>query len=110
MKDSKGDPDKQCILVPELCRMTGLTDKMLENRTLMKDLSDIVRLSPEGRLQQLSTFNKRLQNEKKVIEDFKSWGMKLSSQLVTVKGRQFPPETLLGGNNVKYSAGTHYIL
>jgi aubergine-like protein len=50
-------------LVPELCRMTGLTDDMRANFTLMRDLGEYTRINPPARLKRLESFNERLQRE-----------------------------------------------
>ncbi|EEB19250.1 protein piwi, putative [Pediculus humanus corporis] len=101
---TSSEEEKQCILVPELCRMTGLDNRMLENRNLMKDLSDITRIPPHTRMERLKNFNRRLQNEKQVAEDLGRWQMKLSLQLMTVIGRELPPEEIITGGG-KCTAG-----
>ena len=74
-------------LVPELCRLTGLTDGMRANFSLMRDLI----INPV-RLKRLENFNQRLQWEGNVQEDLKLWNMKLAQKLVEFQGRVLPQE------------------
>ena len=57
-------------LVPELCRMTGLTDEMRGNFNLMKALAEYTRVGPESRVERLNNFNRRLKNEQTVSDYF----------------------------------------
>lgn len=50
-------------LVPELCRLTGMTEEMRGNFSLMRDLSEHTRINPPVRLKRLENFNQRLQKE-----------------------------------------------
>jgi aubergine-like protein len=52
--------------VPELCRLTGLTEEMRSNYKLMSALAEHTRVGPNKRIEKLLAFGKRLRNEKKV--------------------------------------------
>lgn len=56
--DDKLDETLIC-LVPELCNMTGLTDEMRDNHSLMKDLCSHMKITPNQRY--LSLKNVRMQ-------------------------------------------------
>jgi PAZ domain. len=58
--------DSLIYLVPELCRMTGLTDSMRTNFPLMKDLAKYTRLGPSQRVERLQKFNRRLKTDSEV--------------------------------------------
>jgi aubergine-like protein len=58
--------DGVIYLVPELCRMTGLTDTMRTNFPLMQDLAKYTRLFPSQRVERLQKFNRRLKTDSKV--------------------------------------------
>jgi aubergine-like protein len=62
---SSGD-DSFIYLVPELCRMTGLTDSMRTNFALMQDLAKCTRLGPSQRMERLQKFNRRLKTDSEV--------------------------------------------
>lgn len=47
--------EKLIYLVPELCIATGLTDNMRQDFTLMKDLAQFMKITPNQRYQALKT-------------------------------------------------------
>lgn len=99
-----GMPEMIC-LIPELCRMTGLSDAQRANFNLMKAVAEKTRLGPSDRATKLKEFCKRLHNNE-ALEVLRQWDFKLSQQLVEFAGRQLPPETVYGGgDNNSYSAG-----
>ncbi|KAJ8934127.1 hypothetical protein NQ314_013586 [Rhamnusium bicolor] len=48
------------LLVPELCQLTGLTDRQRENFQLMRALADHTRVGPQQRMQKLMEFSQRM--------------------------------------------------
>jgi aubergine len=54
-----GAPD-HVYLVPELCRMTGLSDAMRSNLQLMKAVADQTRRTPAQKVNNLLAFAQRL--------------------------------------------------
>jgi aubergine-like protein len=58
----EGKPE-YVYLVPELCRLTGLTDEMRANFSLMRDLGEHTRINPPVRIKRLENFNQRLQKQ-----------------------------------------------
>ncbi|XP_037027554.1 protein aubergine-like isoform X2 [Bradysia coprophila] len=95
-----GEPD-QIYLVPELCRATGFTDEMRNNRRLMEDVAIHTRLSPGERIKKLMDFNKRLQSTKESVDNFEQWNFRLDTQLVQLNGRQLPMEPIFFANGQK---------
>ena len=87
-------------MVPELCRVTGLTDAMKNDFRMMRSLSDHTRINPDKRMQRLMDFNKRLQTSKESAQVLDEWNMKLDTNLVEFSGRQLPQEYMLFGNKV----------
>ncbi|KAJ0175571.1 hypothetical protein K1T71_008730 [Dendrolimus kikuchii] len=99
-----GKPD-MVYLVPELCRQTGLSDEMRANFKLMRTLDNHTKIGPDIRIQKLLAFNRRFTQKREVVEELATWSLKLSNDLVKIKGRQLPPEHIVQGNNAKYPAG-----
>ncbi|XP_068083901.1 piwi-like protein Siwi [Anabrus simplex] len=93
-------------LVPELCRMTGITDEMRANFHLMRNLAEHTRLSPKDRIAALNKFQKRLSDTEKVASELKQWNFALSKSLVSLKGRVLPNEFIKVGNDVSFHSGT----
>lgn len=92
-------------LVPELCRLTGLTDDMRTNFQLMRALAEHTRVFPKVRIEKLHKFNRRLKENEKVVQDLSSWNMRLSDSLVEFDGRVLNNEVIHFGNKYKVGAG-----
>lgn len=84
-------------LVPEICYMTGLSDEQRANFKLMKAVGDYTRQAPEPRLATLMKFSKRMQDSKKIMDDFKLYGLSLEKELETFQARSLAPEQILNG-------------
>lgn len=86
------------FLVPELCRATGLTDKMRANFQMMRAMADHTQMDPERRKKRLLEFTSRLHNtpeSTKVLADFNT---DIENQLIEFQGRALPQETIIFGN------------
>ncbi|XP_018333348.1 piwi-like protein Siwi [Agrilus planipennis] len=92
-------------LVPELCRMTGLTNTQRANFNLMRALADYTRVGPGPRIDKLLNFSRRLLSNEKIVEELRQWDMQLANNLVEFSGRVLPPEDILTARNGKYSGG-----
>jgi len=55
-----------CLLIPEFCQMTGLTDQMRANFTLMKELSKHLHTTPAVRTMAIQKFMDRLRSTQTV--------------------------------------------
>jgi aubergine len=66
-KEMRAGLPESVYLVPELCRLTGLTDDMRANFKLMSALATHTRVGPSERISKLLDFSKRLRGEQKVI-------------------------------------------
>lgn len=105
-RDRRAGLAEMVYLVPELCRSTGLTDEMRGNFQMMRELANHTRVNPQGRIDRLLAFNRRLQTEPQVVKEFKEWNLKLDNKLVTLPARIFNPETIgFGGQSGLVSAG-----
>ena len=62
-RERRAGKSEYVYLVPELCRLTWLTDEMRANFSLMRDLGEHTRINPPLRLKRLDNFNQRLQRE-----------------------------------------------
>lgn len=92
-------------LVPEWCRMTGLTDAQRQNFHLMRALAEHTRVVPRARIEKLLRFCRRLTTQENVVKELRQWDFKLAEKLIEFPGRILPVETIVGGNDKNYSAG-----
>jgi aubergine-like protein len=65
-RDARSEQDSLIYLVPELCSMTGLSEQMRKNFSLMRDLAECTRLVPSQRMERLQHFNRRLKTNSMV--------------------------------------------
>ena len=91
----RGGSPEEFFLVPELCRLTGITDQMRNNFHLMKAMSEHTRVDPRNRQERLRDFNQRLHASEESRRAFNEFGLDLDKSLVTVRGRQIPREVIL---------------
>lgn len=59
-RDIRGGRTEPALLVPELCRTTGLTDGMRANFNMMKGLSDYTKMGPVNRVKGLRDYSRRI--------------------------------------------------
>lgn len=95
------------FLVPELCRMTGLTPDMRSNFRLMKEMANHTRVPPKERMEKLLQFNQRLNSTPKAVQDLREWNMSIDKQLVEINARALDQEFIIQGTNgeIKYRSG-----
>ncbi|XP_058801648.1 piwi-like protein Siwi [Phymastichus coffea] len=98
MRDRRAGKDEIVFLIPELCRITGLTDNMIRQQRLTKALSQYTKLGPSARINKLMEFNRRLQTKPEVIQDFKEWNFNIDKTLVQFQGRLLPRERVQFSN------------
>ncbi|KAI9585330.1 hypothetical protein GQX74_001177 [Glossina fuscipes] len=105
LRSIRGGENEIIILIPELCRPTGLTDTMRSNMQLMRAMADHTRLEPRGRMDRLRTFNRRLQQTEGSVRILKDWNMTLDTKLVELSGRILDPQRIVFKDHNKLSAG-----
>ncbi|XP_077378669.1 piwi-like protein 1 [Festucalex cinctus] len=87
-------PSGPALLIPELCYLTGLTDKMRADYTIMKDLSMHTKLFPEQRVGRLLRFSATINRETAAQGELEKWGLQFDKQLLNLTGRVLPPERI----------------
>ncbi|KAK3581959.1 hypothetical protein CHS0354_023428 [Potamilus streckersoni] len=91
-KDIRGGQKNDIYLVPELCKMTGLTDKARANRSLMKDVSVFTRVVPDKRYEVLSGFVRKINSNQNVRTMMEDWRLRFSQNIMNLVGRILPEE------------------
>uniref|UniRef100_A0A1B0C901 Putative translation initiation factor 2c eif-2c n=1 Tax=Lutzomyia longipalpis TaxID=7200 RepID=A0A1B0C901_LUTLO len=97
-KDVRAGRPEVLNLVPELCRLTGLTEEMRTNFRLMRDLAQHTRVRPDMRVKRFLELNRRIQGEEKAREVMKKWEMNLDRHLVDLPARVLPMEVICFGD------------
>ncbi|XP_017770154.1 PREDICTED: protein aubergine isoform X2 [Nicrophorus vespilloides] len=92
-------------LVPELCRMTGLTERQRQNFTLMKNLANYTRVTPNERIRKTLQFSERIRNNANAMEEIKQWDFKLARNIIEFPARVLPAEKVIFNNHAYLSSG-----
>ncbi|BFZ03166.1 hypothetical protein BsWGS_06204 [Bradybaena similaris] len=93
---TKPDPEFLC-LIPELCYMTGLTEDIRRNFTVMKDLAIHTRVTPAQRQYAMKKFINNVNSTPEARAELAMWGLHLDSTTVSIAGRQLPQELIRMG-------------
>ncbi|XP_033215662.1 piwi-like protein Siwi [Belonocnema kinseyi] len=99
-KDRRAGEAELIYLMPELCRLTGITDEMRASFKTMGALAEHTKLEPRTRIKRLLSFNQRLLSEPKIAKELTDWGLKLDNKLVSVSARVIPRDKILLGDSV----------
>jgi len=107
-RDFRRNPDQGeqfVILVPELCRMTGLKDDQRANFKLMSDIAEYTRTAPPAKVGALRKFCERFNNPK-VMAEMKAWNLEFNSRMEQFKGRVLDGQPIIqgGGSEFRYKA------
>ncbi|CAG9764075.1 unnamed protein product [Ceutorhynchus assimilis] len=93
------------VLLPELCIMTGLSDKQRGNLQLMRAMSEHTRVNAGDRMRKLLQFAERLRACPAALEEIRRWDLKLAENLIEFQGRVLPAESLLLRDNQPIQGG-----
>ncbi|XP_068099765.1 piwi-like protein 1 [Hyperolius riggenbachi] len=97
-KRARGPPGTQptaVVLIPEFCFLTGLTDRMRSDFSVMKDLAVHTRLAPDQRERQVGKFLEYIHKDDSVQKELRDWGLNFDTKLLSFVGRVAPPEKIL---------------
>ena len=93
-----GTANADLLLIPEMCFMTGLTERMRADTRVMKDLAQKTRVGPDKRVVDAERLLHRIRNNKAARELLDSWDLEVEEQLVSVAARVLDAERLGFGN------------
>nr|XP_020644546.1 piwi-like protein 1 [Pogona vitticeps]XP_020644547.1 piwi-like protein 1 [Pogona vitticeps]XP_020644548.1 piwi-like protein 1 [Pogona vitticeps] len=100
----KGVIQGPIVLIPELCYLTGLTDKMRSDFNVMKDLSVHTRLPPEQRVREVGRLIEYINKDDNVQKELRDWGLRFEPNLLSFSGRVVQSERIhQGGKTFDYN-------
>ena len=85
------------ILIPELCQMTGLSDSMRCNFSLMKDLSSITNSGATQRVDECQQLIQMFKKHGKCQEEMENWQVEISQEPVEISANKLYPGNLIMG-------------
>jgi aubergine len=98
-RDCRAGRNQPILLVPELCRATGLTDKMRSNFAMMKAMAEHTQMDPERRKARILTLTKRLYDSQESVKQLQRFDMEIDKDIVRFKGRALNQEKMVFGAN-----------
>nr|QOW64977.1 hypothetical protein [Lymnaea stagnalis] len=101
--DFKLEPEFLC-LIPELCYMSGLTDDIRSQFTVMKDLAAHTRVTPAQRQSAMRKFINSVNSNLEAKAQLAVWGLELDSSTISISGRLLPMEKIYMGKR-EFTAG-----
>ncbi|XP_055349493.1 piwi-like protein 1 [Paramacrobiotus metropolitanus] len=94
---------EQILLVPELCRLTGYTDKIRADFRIMQAVSKHTKLDPGRRKNATEVFIRKLTGNENVQKELKHWDVQYGRELVKFQSRCLRPQQLSqSGRNYSY--------
>ena len=100
-RDVRDGRNQVLFLVPELCRATGLTDKMRSNFNMMRAMAEHTQMDPERRVRRLMEFTTSLNTTPECREILENFHAGVSRELVEIPGRALIQESIrFGGEKV----------
>ncbi|XP_053677649.1 protein aubergine-like [Anopheles nili] len=99
MRQKRAGITSPILLVPELCRLTGITEEMRRDFNLMRSIADHTRIGADKRIERLQRFNERLQQTPASREVFEFWKTELDRRLVEVPARTLKQERIMFNPN-----------
>ncbi|KAK2859959.1 hypothetical protein Q7C36_004125 [Tachysurus vachellii] len=97
MGPTRAPPPGPALLVPEFCYLTGLTDNMRNDFTIMRDLATHTRLSPEQRENRLNRFVSKISKNASAQDALGRWGLSFENKMLNLTGRVLPAERIIHG-------------
>ncbi|CAD8053244.1 unnamed protein product [Paramecium sonneborni] len=108
VKGRRDQNEKEILLIPSLCQMTGLTDQMRNDFNAMKKISEITKPSADVRMKTAQDFIQQLQNTKIINRKdntqkdvLKEWGLEISKECVQTQAYRLDPGNMLMGRDLR---------
>nr|BCS90542.1 piwi protein [Cladonema pacificum] len=105
-RDRKSGMTGPILLLPEFCSITGLSDDIRSNFSVMKDLAVHTRVGPEGRVNELEEFMKDLSSNPESQKELAQWNLKFDPKVLRMKGWTYSPEKI-SQNNTSFTYKIH---
>lgn len=97
LKHKKNKRSPEIVLIPELSKMTGMTDDMRTNFKLMKDLARYTNKSAPERLKQCNKLFQMMKNTEECNEEMKKWHIEINEAPIETLARKMDSGKLLMG-------------
>jgi aubergine-like protein len=83
------------FLIPELCCITGISDSMRQDFSLMKEINTYTHVGPNERYEQLNELLNDIQKREEGQKELNKWQIRLDKQLLELNGRRIESESII---------------
>ncbi|XP_054551166.1 piwi-like protein 3, partial [Talpa occidentalis] len=97
-KSLQGIAHQPIQLIPQLCKLTGLSDKIRKNNILMRELAEKMRLDPEERRCELQHFINKILKHEITQTEFQRWNLNFDTNFLSLSGRVLKEVTISQGS------------
>jgi len=105
-KDRKAGMSGPILLLPEFCSITGLSDEIRQNFSIMKDLAIHTRVAPGSRIQTLEGFMNVLHSNQESQKELSQWNLQFDRHVLKMGGWTYNPEQM-NQKNASFSYQQH---
>jgi len=98
-KGRRGKEDNEIHLIPELCVLTGQSDKMKQDFNLQKELNRVVKPKPFQRYKGNKALVEELEKNERTREILKDWQISVSKSALEIDAHKLEAGNLLMGKN-----------
>lgn len=99
-RDKRRGQTTAISLVPELCVITGVSDKMREDFRFKRAVDAYTKVGAKERCQKLAKFVETFNKDEKVQAELDKWLMNFSARPAQISGRMLEPESIGFGQNI----------
>ena len=92
----------ECLLIPEFCVMTGLTDEIRSDFNIMKDMAQATKKEPQMRLTESAGLVRALKSNPKSNAEVLAWGADISVDPMNLTGRVLPAGNIMMGSSASF--------
>lgn len=92
-------------LIPEICNITGLTDEIRRNFSVMKDLAAHTKMSPYQRVCSFKSFIENVNKTALAREVLAQWGLSLDPEPLKMTARMLDEQLIIFGQNKTCGSG-----
>lgn len=97
---------KEILLVPELCVMTGLNDQQRADRGLMTRMDEIIKPPAAEKLRRSQALIHALTSQEQTKKFIEDWKLGISLQPLALEAERLPTGQMLFGGNVRLDVET----
>lgn len=102
---TKTKKEFQFCLIPELCYLTGMDDKLRKDYIVMKDLATYTRLTPQQRILSYKAFIRNVTGNAEAVAVLNNWGLKLADNPLMLTARALEEERIMFGRGKTCGSG-----